>query len=139
MFTILKPFLKYASILALLLVFFDIMVRLKQENMAFIFTLLIYFPILLLVAPILFGIWYGHRLSQNHILSFKDNLKISFIILTLSYITYLIPFYEWILRSDVMLIRLLPHTLFPAVLLTISFFCSSIITQSRNRKRLSHH
>lgn len=133
MLKILKPFFKYNSALAFALALYYILVKFAPDDLAINYTILVYFPILLLIAPILFGIWYGYRLSHNHILSLKKLLQVCFIIIIFSCITYYIPFYEWIFINPPILPDLHPLAFFPTTLLIITFCSSIIINQHRNK------
>ncbi len=131
MFTILKPFLKYDTILALFLVVYNLLAEFAPDPQGINYALLVYFPILLLTAPIVFGIWYGYHVSRNYILSLKRILGISFIIFTLNCITYLIPYWEWLVERSIKLFVLPYFTLPPSTFLTLSFLCSVIFNNKK--------
>lgn len=134
MLTVLKPFFKYDFFLALLLILLEVIIRLQRDGISFVFILCIYIPILLVVAPILFGIRYGRSVSRNHTLSFPDRLKLSGIIFVVSYITYLLPYFEWNFKFTKMLLRIAPYTLLPSLLITVVLFCSLYFYNNKNKK-----
>ena len=79
MFTMLKPFLKYNATISLALALFYILTNLESDKLAMNYLIIVYFPILELVAPISFGICYGNKLFQNYTLSLGKILKLSII------------------------------------------------------------
>lgn len=129
MFTLIKPFLKYDAVLAVALIVYYILNGLEPDKLVINYAIFVYFPILLLAAPIIFGIWYGHKLSDNYTLSIKNIFKISVVIVILSCITYYIPYYEWISRSPTKLYDLHPVAFFPTTLLIITFLCSIFLNR----------
>lgn len=132
MFTMLKPFLKYDATIALFLGLY-LVPSLAGSDELINYTILVYFPILLLTAPISFGIWYGYKLFHSYVLSFKKLLKLSFVILIINVLTYYIPFYEWILKEPTQLFDLSPLVLFPTAILIISFGGSLFANQYKNK------
>ena len=133
MLTVLKPFLKYNFILALLLILYYLLVTFAPDKLGINYAILVYCPILLLSAPIIFGIWYGRYICQNNIFSFKSRLKIIFIIFILSYITYFTPYWKWLIERGIKLSNLPSVTLFPSSLLTMAFLCSVTFNNKRSR------
>ena len=132
MFTMLKPFLKYDATIALSLGLY-LVPSLAGSDELINYTILVYFPILLLTAPISFGIWYGYKLFHSYVLSFRKLLKINFVILTINILTYYIPFYESILKEPTRLFDFSPLVLFPTAILIISFGGSIFANQYKNK------
>lgn len=133
MLTVLKPFLKYNFILTLLLILYYLLVTFTPDKLGINYVILVYCPILLLSAPIIFGIWYGRYICQNNIFSFKSRLKIIFIIFILSYITYFTPYWKWLIERSIKLSNLTSVTLFPSSLLTMALLCSLTFNNKRSR------
>ncbi len=119
---IFKPFFKYNSILAIFVVLYQVLI-IFNVNYLF-YNNLIYMPLLVIIAPITFGIQYGSDISKNSSLTFSQQLILGTVIFVINYITYLIPFAKWIWTTPGTFLQLTNHTLLPAALMTIVFYCS---------------
>lgn len=134
--TLLKPFVKFNAIIALILLTINLSLFFDFDGLFLVCVFYVYIPVLLVAAPIAF-IYYGHYLAKNYGIPWRNKILISCFIFIVSCVTYAIPSFEWLLGYKSLGEHILLLALTPAVIHTFIFFCSITINQiiQRCRKR----
>lgn len=122
-FKLMKAFWIYDAVVAILL-FFEPIALTTGSDFGWWYLFIIYFGLLLIGAPVLFGIWFGYQIGKKPNVSFGKKIIMSILIFMINYFTLWIP----IITSKPWTCLLI--TVLPAIGLTALFLISSIVTSA---------
>ena len=124
-FKLMIAFWIYDAVVAILLFFAPIALA-TDSDFGWWYLLYIYFRLLLIGAPILFGIWFGIKIGRRPYLPFRKKIGISFFIFIINCATYWIPILFVTEKPPWEFIPII--TGLPALGFTVIFLISSILT-----------
>ncbi len=139
----LKPFCAYISIVALLLLYYAYIQRLPNSYSRDDFWVLIMIPILYISAPIIFGIWYGRKISNTNLVSIWGKVSICGFMFITNFMVCYIPYLDsalkdYIFTEKINLPAFIKYGIWPpTIFLTISFiisFGTSALLQNFKKK-----
>lgn len=120
---LMKAFWIYDAVVAILL-FFEPIALTTGSDFSWWYLFIIYFGLLLIGAPVVFGIWFGYQIGKKPNVSFGKKIIMSIFIFTINYFTLWIP----VITSKPWTCILI--TVLPAIGLTALFLISSIVTSA---------